>query len=152
MHDQEKSDSGIVAEADEQSRAAGGGAGGAKAGDQGERGAAKHIPDTGPGTCDPGAEPRTASRKAKEGREVHRAPAPRLSRHTPRGVPRAQAQGRPWSGWPDVGGLRGRPRATARRSARTGPTRSVSAAALPPDVHTEGRRETTATGDQRPGR
>src|SRR5205085_9203989 len=48
-------------EADEQSRATGGGAGGAKAGDQGERGTAKHTPDTGPGTCDPGARPRTAS-------------------------------------------------------------------------------------------
>jgi 1,6-anhydro-N-acetylmuramate kinase len=46
MHDQEKSDSGTVAEADEQGRATGGGAGGAKAGDQGERGAAKHTPDT----------------------------------------------------------------------------------------------------------
>src|SRR5215475_10178555 len=104
MHDQEKSDSGIVAEADEQSRATGGGAGGAKAGDQGKRGAAKHTPDTEPGRCDPGAGPRTASRKAKEEEEVHRAPAPRLGRHTPGGVLRAQAQSRPGSGWRDVGG------------------------------------------------
>jgi hypothetical protein len=57
-------------------------------------------------------------------------------------------QGRSGSGWGDVGGLRGRPRATARRPARTGPTRSVSATALPPDIHTEGGWETKATGDR----
>src|SRR5271155_4320881 len=56
-------------EADEQSRATGCGAGGAKAGDQGERGSAKHAPDTEPGARDPGAGSRTASRKAKEARQ-----------------------------------------------------------------------------------
>ena len=110
MHDQEKSDSGIVAvKPTNKAGQTGGGAGGAKAGDQGERGAAKHTPDAVPGTCDPGAEPRTASRKAEEEGEVHRAAAPRLGRHTPGGVLRAQAQGRSWGGWRDVGGLRGRP-------------------------------------------
>src|SRR5271166_4181411 len=53
MHDPEKSDSGRVSEADEQSRATGCGAGGAKAGDQGERGSEKHAPDTEPGARDP---------------------------------------------------------------------------------------------------
>jgi hypothetical protein len=55
MHDPEKSDSGI-----------------AKAGDQGERGSAKHAPGAEPGSRDPGAGPRTASRKAEEEGEVHR--------------------------------------------------------------------------------
>src|SRR5258707_4277848 len=53
-------------ETDEQGRAIGGGAGGAKGGDQGERGSAKHTPDADPGSCDPGAGPRTASGQAKE--------------------------------------------------------------------------------------
>src|SRR5436853_603336 len=54
--------------------------------------------------------------------------------------------------WEDyVGGLRGRPRAAARRSARTGPSGSIPAATLPPDLHTEGGRKATAAGDRRPG-
>ena len=40
-----------------------GGAGGAKGGNQGECGPAKHTPDAGPGACDPGAGPHTASRQ-----------------------------------------------------------------------------------------
>ena len=40
------------------------GAGGAKGGDQGECGPAKHAPDADPGSRDPGAGPRTASRSA----------------------------------------------------------------------------------------
>ena len=69
MHDPEKSELRQSSrEADEQSRATGCGAGGAKAGDQGERGSAKHAPDTEPGARDPGAGPRTESRKAKEAR------------------------------------------------------------------------------------
>jgi len=54
-------------ETDEQNRATGCGVGGAKAGDQGERGSAKHAPDTEPGSRDPGAEPRTqAARQRKK--------------------------------------------------------------------------------------
>lgn len=71
-------------EADEQNRAAGSGVGGAKAGDQGERGTAKHAPGTGPGSRDTSAGPRTERRKAEEERTVHRASpktAHRLSAH-----------------------------------------------------------------------
>jgi hypothetical protein len=60
MHDRGKSDFAIVAvKADEQCRATGGGAGGAKGGDQEERRRAKHTPDTGSSSCDPGARSRT---------------------------------------------------------------------------------------------
>jgi retron-type reverse transcriptase len=55
-------------EADEQSRTTGGGAGGAKDGDQGKRGTGRHVPDTEPRTRRrvkrPG--PRTESGKGKE--------------------------------------------------------------------------------------
>ena len=62
MHDQEKSDSAIVAvKPSNKAGTPGGGGGGAKGGDQGERGPAKHAPDPEPGTRDPGAGPRTAS-------------------------------------------------------------------------------------------
>ena len=99
MNGHEKSDPAIVAdEADEQSRATGGGAGGAKGGDRGERGPAKHAPDTEPGTRDPGAGPRTASRKAKEEGTVHRAPPPRQHRYASDGVLRAQAR-KPRPAW-----------------------------------------------------
>jgi hypothetical protein len=51
MHGHEKSDPAILAsnEADEQSRATGGGVGGAKGGGQGERDPAQHAPGAGPG-------------------------------------------------------------------------------------------------------
>src|SRR5208283_3658593 len=97
-------------EADEQSRATGGGVGGAKAGNQGERGSAKHAPVADPGSRDPGAGPRTARRKAKEEGTVHRAPPPRQRRRTPDRVLRAKAQSRPRGGWRDMARLRGRPR------------------------------------------
>ena len=67
-------------EAGEQSRATGCGAGGAKGGDQGECGPAKHAPDTGPGKRVTGAGPHTASSKAEEEGEVHRAAAPHQRR------------------------------------------------------------------------
>src|SRR3954452_22662424 len=51
-------------EADEQGRATGRGAGGAKGGDRGERGTAKHAPGAEPGKR--GAGSRTDSRKAQE--------------------------------------------------------------------------------------
>lgn len=55
-------------------------------------------------------------------------------------------------------GPRGRSRAPARRSAQTGPTRSVSPATVSPDVHTKGRRQAAPVSDRgsrrqnRPGR
>src|SRR5262249_40642933 len=133
-------------EPDEQGRAAGRGVGGAKGGDQGERGSAKHTPDTGPGACDPGAGPRTASCEAAEEGKVHRASPPHQRRHVAASVLRAQAQGRPRRGRYDVGGLRGGSRASARRSARAGPSGNVPAAAVTPNVHTEadGRRRSLA--------
>ena len=57
-------------EADEQGRATGYGAGGAKGGDQGECGPAKRAPGTGPGKCVKCAGPHTTSRKGKEEGEV----------------------------------------------------------------------------------
>src|SRR5258706_15938938 len=78
-------------EADEQSRAAGGGVGGAKGGGRGEREPAKHAPGTEPGKRVPGAGARTASRKATEEGEVHRAPPPHQHRPASDGVFRAQA-------------------------------------------------------------
>ena len=72
MHDQEKSTlRHSSCEAVEQSPDTGGGGGGAKGGDPGERGPAKHAPDPESGARDPGAGPRAASARAA------------LRRHTP---------------------------------------------------------------------
>ena len=72
MHDQEKSDSAIVAvKPSNKSPDTGGGGGGVEGGDQGEHGPAKHAPDPEPGARDPGAGPRAASARAA------------LRRHTP---------------------------------------------------------------------
>lgn len=49
-------------------------------------------------------------------------------------------------------GLRGRSGATARRSARTGPSGNVPPTTVPPDVRTEGGREAAATCDRGSGR
>ena len=62
MNGTKKSDSAIVAK-NEQCRAAGGGAGGAKGGDREECGRAKHTPDFEPGSCDTGARTCTANRR-----------------------------------------------------------------------------------------
>src|ERR1700740_3648329 len=78
-------------EADEQSRATGCGAGGAKGGDQGECEPAKHAPGAGPGKRVTGAGTRTASRKAKEEGEVHLAFPPSRSSHAADGILCAQA-------------------------------------------------------------
>lgn len=48
----------------------------------------------------------------------------------------------------DVGGLRGRSRAPARRSAQTGPTRNVPPATVSPDVHTKSRRQAASVSDR----
>src|SRR6266481_2752601 len=67
-------------EADEQGGAIRCGAGGAKGGGQGECGPAKHAPDAEPGKRVTGAGTHTASSKAKEEGEVHRALPPRQYR------------------------------------------------------------------------
>src|SRR5271168_2786725 len=89
----------------EQRRVAGGGGGGAKGRDQGERGSAKHAPDSDPGARDPGAEPRTASRKAKEEGAVHCASPPCQRRHALDSILRAQTQSCCWSRRGDLAGL-----------------------------------------------
>ena len=75
--------------------------------------------------------------------------------HQPRsaedGVLRAQAQGRPRRGRDDLDGLRGGTRAKARGSARSGPSRQLSAASVAPDVHTEGGRAAKTAGGRRAG-
>src|SRR5258707_11376361 len=111
MHDRGKSDSAIVAvkPTNKQCRGTGGGAGGVKGGDQEERRRAKHTPDTGSDSCDPGARTRTESSSAKEEGEVHSALPPPQRRFTPGGVPRAQARRGPRDGRADVAGLCGRP-------------------------------------------
>ena len=76
MHGREKSDSVIVAEKPTNKAGNRSGGGGAKDGDQGERGSAKHAPGAGPGKRVTGAGARTASRKATEEGTVHRALAP----------------------------------------------------------------------------
>src|SRR5438445_13027599 len=73
-------------EADEQSRAIGRGAGGAKGGGQGECEPAKHAPGAGPGKCVTGAGAHTASRKATEEGTVHLALPLSQRRTTPVGV------------------------------------------------------------------
>src|SRR5207245_7669911 len=127
-------------EAAERSRATGRGGSGAKGGGRGKRGPALHAPGAEPGTRDPGAGPRTASSKAKEEGAVHRASPPGQSGHVATGVLRAEAQSGARRRWRDVAGLRGGSRATARRSACTGPPRSVPTPSVPPEVHTESRR------------
>ena len=77
MHGREKSDPVVVAtKPPNKAGRTGGGGGGAKGGGQGERGPAKHAPDSEPGKRGTGAGSRTASRKAKEEGTVHRAPPP----------------------------------------------------------------------------
>src|SRR5450432_2454846 len=66
-------------------------------------------PDTGTGMRVTWAGSRTASRKAKEEGEVHRASAPRRRRSATGIVPCAQTQSRPRRGWADMAGLCSRP-------------------------------------------
>src|SRR3979490_2599796 len=83
MHDSEKSDSAIVAvKSPNKTGFAGGGGDGAKGGDQGKRGSAKHAPDADPGSRDPGAGPCTASRSALR-RQTPKVGAGCLSRASP---------------------------------------------------------------------
>ena len=115
MHGPEKSDPAIVAvkpaNKAERLRC---GAGGAKGGDQGECGPAKHVPEPEPEKRVTGAGAHTESRKGKEEGEVHLAPPPHQHRAARGGVLRTQAERRTRSGSADVAGLRGRPRAQSR--------------------------------------
>src|SRR2546429_3071543 len=138
-------------EADEQGGAIRCGVGGAKGGGQGEYGSAKHVPGTGPGKRVTGAGPHTASGKAQEEGEVHRALPPYHRPAAPGGVLRTQGECRSRSGRAEMGRIRGGSRAQARRSARTTPAGSVSGAAGPARVHTQVRRAAPARGC-RPGR
>src|SRR3954468_20161987 len=70
-------------EADEQSRATGRGAGGAKGGGQGECEPAQHAPGAGPGKRVTGAGAHTASRKATKEGTVHLALPPYQRRAPP---------------------------------------------------------------------
>src|SRR5258708_7504963 len=81
-------------EADEQGGAIRCGAGGAKGGGQGKCGPTKHAPGTEPGKRVTGAGAHTASSKAKEEGEVHRAPPPYQHRPPRRGVLRTQGRRR----------------------------------------------------------
>src|SRR6185503_13555724 len=69
-------------EADEQSGAIRCGVGGAKGGDQGKCGPAKHAPDAESGKRGTSAGTHTESRKGKEEGEVHRALSPYQRRST----------------------------------------------------------------------
>ena len=139
MNGHEKSDSAIVAgKPTNKAERSGCGAGGAKGGGQGEREPAEHAPDTEPGKRGPGAGAHTASSKAKEEGEVHRALPPH--QHRPCSSWRSlhlSENAAAWGGRADMAGLRGRPRAQSRGSARTGPSRSVSAAAVAAGLHTK---------------
>ena len=87
MHGREKSDSAIVARKPankaEQSAAE---PVERRAGAEGNAEPAKHAPGTGPGKRVTGAGPHTASGKAKEEGEVHRAPPPHQPRTARGGV------------------------------------------------------------------
>ena len=144
MHEPEKSDSAVVAvKPANKAERSGGGAGGAKGRDQGERGPAKHAPGAGPGKCVTGAGARTASREAKEEGKVHLASPPcqipmlrtafyALKRDAAPGV-----DGMTWQAY-EAG-----PRSPYRGPARKGPTGSVPGATVSPEVHTEGGRSPT---------
>src|ERR1700688_4941231 len=138
-------------EADEQSRATGGGAGGAKGGDRGKRGTGRHAPDAEPGRRVTRSGPRTESSKGKEEGEVHRAPTPRHRRRAGRGVPRiaeGRSAGRRRS---DVGGLRDGPRAQARGPAFASSPGSVSGAAEPAGLYSQAGWPAASAGDRRVG-
>src|ERR1700730_1611471 len=90
------------------------GAGGAKGGDQGKCGPAKHVPGAEPGKRVTRAGSHTESRKGKEEGEAHRALPSYQYRPARRGVLRAQGECRAGCRSADVEGLRGRPRTQAR--------------------------------------
>ena len=159
MHDLEKSDSAVVAV--KSPNKAGSPAAEAvepRAGTKGNADQQSTHRTLDPGARDPGAEPRTASSKAKEEGAVHRASPPCQRRHALDGVLRAQTQSRRRCRRGDMAGLRGGPRAESRGPPWKGPPGSVSATTISPDVHTEGGRSAKAAGDRgsrrqdRPGR
>src|ERR1700674_5336946 len=131
-------------------RATGGGAGGAKGGNRGERGPAKDAPGAGPGKRVTGAGARTASRKAKEEGAVHRALPPPQLRNAAYRVLRAEAGRGGGRRRGEVAGLRSRSRSQDRRFERSGPSGSLSGAALAASVHSEARWAAASAGSRRP--
>ncbi len=138
-------------EADEQSRVTGGGAGGAKGGGQGKHTSAAHAPGSGPGKRVTGAGACTESGTKPEDGTVHLAPPSPRPGHVADDVLCSQAGRGRRRGRADMTGLRGRSRSQDRRSAPTGPARSLSGAAGPAAVHPEAGRATAPARDRGPG-
>jgi len=132
-------------EACEQGRTTGGGAGGAKGGDQGEHEPTAHATDSEPSKRVTGAGACTARCKAAEEGEVHRVAAPCDRRFTAGCVPGAQAPCRTRGGRRDMAGLRGGSGEKSPRSECSGPSRHVPGTARPATVHTETGRHAVPT-------
>ena len=115
------------------------GAGGAKDGDQGECGPAKHTPGTGLGKCVTSAGPHTTGCKAKEEGTVHLASPPRQRRPAQAVVLRTQEGRGTWGRRPGMARLRDKPRGQPRGLARSGPSGSVSGTAQSATIHTKSR-------------
>src|SRR6266849_3709789 len=133
-----------------QNQGTGSGGDGAKGGGRGEREPAKHAPGAGPGKRVTGAGARTASRKAKEEGAVHRALPPHQLRNATYRVLRAEAGRGCGRRRGDVAGLRSRSRSQDRRFERSGPSGSLSGAALAASVHSEARWAAASAGSRRP--
>jgi hypothetical protein len=88
---------------------------GAKGGDRGKCGPAKHVPDAESGERVTGAGAHTESRKGKEEGEVHRALPPHQRRATRGGVLRTQGGRSTRRRSADLEGLRGKARAQVVR-------------------------------------
>ena len=139
-------------EAGEQSGAIRCGAGGAKGGDQGECGPAKHAPGAEPGISVSQAleRIRQVARERKKERftalfhhisiDLLEEAFYELKENAAPGVDRLT-----WTG------LRGRPRAQSRGFARSGPSGSVSGTAEPASVHTQAGRTAAPARGRRPG-
>jgi RNA-directed DNA polymerase len=79
---------------------------------------------------------RQAAKARKKG-TVHHAPPPYQHRPAAVGVLRPQARRRPWHRRSEMAGLRVRPRAQSRGSARASPPGSIPGTAVPATVHSE---------------
>ena len=119
---------------------------------RGERGTARHAPDTETGKHVPRAGSRTASSKGTEAGTVHRTAAPRRCCPTAVGLWLAAQGCISGRGWRDLGRVwrwTGRP---AGRPARTCSPRSLSGATVTAGLHPEAGRAAAATGHRGAGR